>query len=72
MGCNSDDVQWRIYVRTEDRWAKEIRWEGVSQAGVEIVMTRQGIEWVAEQLLGYQEGLLSLTLIFNPCIDFDG
>jgi hypothetical protein len=25
MGCNSDVVQWRIYVRTEDRWAKEIR-----------------------------------------------
>jgi len=25
VGCNSDVDQWRIYVRTEDRWAKEIR-----------------------------------------------
>jgi len=38
MGCNSDVVQWRIYVRTEDRWAKEIRWEGVSQAVVKMAM----------------------------------
>ena len=37
MGCNSD-VKWRICVRTEGRWAKEIRWEGVSQAVVKIVM----------------------------------
>jgi len=38
MGRNINDVQWRMYVRTEDRWAKEIRWEGVSQAVVKIVM----------------------------------
>jgi hypothetical protein len=25
MGCDSGDVQCRIYVRTEGRWAKEIR-----------------------------------------------
>jgi len=25
MGRNIDVVQWRIYVRTEGRWAKEIR-----------------------------------------------
>jgi len=37
MGCNSD-VQWRIYVWTEDRWAEGIRWEGESQAVVKIVM----------------------------------
>ena len=30
MGTNSDVVQWRIYVRWEDRWAREIRWEGES------------------------------------------
>jgi len=38
MGPNRDVVQWRICVRAEDRWAIEIRWEGVSQAVVEIVM----------------------------------
>jgi len=38
MGCNSGDVQCRIYVRTEDRWAEGIRCEGVSEAVVEIVM----------------------------------
>jgi len=38
MGLNSDIVQWRIYVRTEDRWAKGIRLKGVSEAVVEIAM----------------------------------
>ena len=38
MGRNSDVVQWRIYVRTENRWAKEIRAEGVIQEVLEIVM----------------------------------
>ena len=28
MGLNSDVVQWKIYVGTEDEWAKEIRWDG--------------------------------------------
>jgi len=43
MGCNSDVVQWRIYVRTEDRWAEGIRWEGVSQAAVKIVMNPRNL-----------------------------
>jgi len=38
MGLNSSVVQWRIYVGTENRWAKEIRWEGVSQIMLKIVM----------------------------------
>ena len=38
MDPNSDVVPWNIHVRTEDRWAKEIGYEGVSQAVVEIVM----------------------------------
>ena len=37
-GCNSDVVQCRIYVRTEDRWAEGNGWEGVSQGVVEILM----------------------------------
>ena len=32
---------------------------------------RQGIEWVAEQLLASQEGIFSMTLIVNHCNDFD-
>jgi len=32
---------YSVYVRTEDRWAKGIRWEDVSQAGVEIAMNLQ-------------------------------
>jgi hypothetical protein len=38
MGDNSDVVYWGMYLSTEDRWAKEIRWEGVSQAVVKIVI----------------------------------
>jgi hypothetical protein len=38
MGCNIDVVQWRIYVRTEDRWAKGIMWEGAIQAVVKMVI----------------------------------
>jgi hypothetical protein len=33
MGHNSDVVKWRIYVRTEDRWAKGIRWGCESGCG---------------------------------------
>jgi len=29
-----------MHVKTEDSWAKEIRWEGVSQAVVEMVMNQ--------------------------------
>ena len=38
VGCNSDVVQWRMYVRTEGGRAKGIGWEGVSGAVVKIVM----------------------------------
>ena len=43
MCCNSDVVQCRIYVRTEDTWAKGIRREGVSQAVVKVVMNPHGL-----------------------------
>jgi len=47
---------------------------GVSQEVVKIVMNvsvckRQGIEWVAEQLLASWEGLFSMTLIVIHCSD---
>jgi hypothetical protein len=38
IGPNGDVVQWRLYVRTEGRWAKGSRWEGVSQAVVGMLM----------------------------------
>jgi len=52
-------------LRTEGGWAKEIRWWGVSGAVVKIVMfcKRQGIEWLAEQLLASWEGLFTVTLV---------
>jgi len=37
-GPSNSVVRYRIYVRTEDKWAKEIRYEGVSQVVVKIVM----------------------------------
>ena len=32
---------------------------------------RQGIEWIAEQLLASQEGIFSMTLIVIHCNGFD-
>jgi hypothetical protein len=38
MGPSNSAVRCRIYVRTEDRWTKEIGCEGLSQVVMKIVM----------------------------------
>ena len=71
VGPNSDVVHWRICVRTDGRLAEEIMWHDVSQAGVKVVFCkRQGLEWVAEQLLASEEKLFSIILIIIHCSDF--
>ena len=75
LKCPNSDVQWKIYLRTDNRWAKEIRWEGMSQVvvnlGKHVFYIGQWIEWVVEQLLATEEGLFSMTLIIIHCNDFD-